>query len=384
MRIFIFKTGGSIVPYILKDVIEAFKELGFTVEVLDLSRSGDPEEKLLTPDDIIALIKRFGPDFVFGINYLGFVSYLVTLMKIHYVCWFVDSPSYWTFPKECVNRYALLFVVDRKWIRGLKDLGFEKVYYLPGATNPKVFKKISLSKEDIAKYQCRISFVGNSTYSYYKRCCENSKSRESKTLIDEAVRLLAQNPLLEVEDILEASKSGSEALLKDFKDMTEIRASLEYAASAISKKEVIEEIYDLGLHLYGDKGWRELIDRRVRFLGHIDYHLELPKLYNASEINLNMTKPQLKTAITPRILDISSCGGFVLTDYRSDLTQMFDLNEEIVFYRESKDLRLLIEYYLEHPSERKRLAKRAQERVLKEHTYLHRMKEILGVMKEVV
>jgi spore maturation protein CgeB len=370
MRIFIFKTGGSMVPYILQDIQEALEELGHTLKELDLSQGAGPS---LTPNEVVELVKGFRPDFVLGINYLGIASRIVTSMKIPYVCWFFDDPFYFRLKKESISPYLLLFVVDKGWIKGLKEFGFKRVEPLPCATNPRVFKKIDLSNGDIERYGCNISFVGSSTYLYYERC------RREGGLAKEAMHLLRKDPSLEFKDLLR--RLDINPLSQKIKDMHEFRVMVEYGAAALQKKEIVEAIGDLGIHIYGDDGWGELIRGGVRVFPRIDYRGELPVLYNASAINLNITKPQLKTGLNPRIFNISACGSFVLTDHRCDLERVF--NGEIISYHNTNELREIIRYYLDNPSEREELAKRARRRVVREHTYEVRMKRMVEVFEEV-
>jgi spore maturation protein CgeB len=159
-----------------------------------------------------------------------------------------------------------------------------------------------------------------------------------------------------------------------------IQMWLETAAMFEYRRELLGAASDFGLCLYGDEGWKELVDDKVGFRGWIDNRTDLPRLYNATKINLNISKPQAKSTLPLRVFDICSCGGFMLTDYRHDVATLFDRNEEIVVYNDGKDLRRKVEYYLTHPQERKEIAQRARSRVLKEHTFLHRMREILSIV----
>ena len=60
----------------------------------------------------------------------------------------------------------------------------------------------------------------------------------------------------------------------------------------------------------------------------------------------------------------------------------FKLNEEVVCYKNVKDLRNLIKYYLKHPDERKEIAEKSRKRVHKDHTYINRMKELLNEIQK--
>ena len=63
------------------------------------------------------------------------------------------------------------------------------------------------------------------------------------------------------------------------------------------------------------------------------------------------------------------------------MERAFKLNSEIICFKTIDELKRLIEYYLRHPDERAQIAEAAYHRVLMEHTYDHRAKEILEMIK---
>jgi spore maturation protein CgeB len=58
----------------------------------------------------------------------------------------------------------------------------------------------------------------------------------------------------------------------------------------------------------------------------------------------------------------------------------FDLEEEMAALTRWEDMTAAIDYFLEHESERQGFARRAQKRVLHEHTYRHRAEEIVSML----
>lgn len=122
-------------------------------------------------------------------------------------------------------------------------------------------------------------------------------------------------------------------------------------------------------------------DGSFEYLGRLNYYQDLPKLYIASKINLAINTSQ-KTGIDPRVLDVSACGSFILTDYREDQDILF-ASGEIVDYKDADNLRGKIEYFLNHPEERMEITRVIQKKVLAEHTYRHRMEEVIGKMSQI-
>ena len=59
------------------------------------------------------------------------------------------------------------------------------------------------------------------------------------------------------------------------------------------------------------------------------------------------------------------------------LERYFDFETELPVYRNLKELREQIDYFLAHPEDRARIAAAARSRVLAEHTYAHRAQAML-------
>jgi spore maturation protein CgeB len=199
------------------------------------------------------------------------------------------------------------------------------------------------------------------------------------------VRVQSENPLLEISAILEQVQSIHQYKIP-FKTKLEketFEIGLEFASMALHRKKILEEISDLGLHIYGGRDWKLLIDEKIPLHPPVYYPDELPKLYNASKINLNITLAQLKTGINLRPFEVSACEAFIITDYRKDLGELFEIGREIVCYKDTKELRDKVKYYLLHEREREEIAKRAHKRVLKEHTFDMRMQKVIEYIQEI-
>ncbi|VAX29997.1 hypothetical protein MNBD_NITROSPIRAE03-723, partial [hydrothermal vent metagenome] len=84
--------------------------------------------------------------------------------------------------------------------------------------------------------------------------------------------------------------------------------------------------------------------------------------------------------VNPRTFEIAACEGFQLVDSRSEMPELFRVGEDIVCFEDLKDLRYKIRYYLNNPDERKAIARKAMERVKKDHTYELRMEEMLDLI----
>jgi spore maturation protein CgeB len=107
------------------------------------------------------------------------------------------------------------------------------------------------------------------------------------------------------------------------------------------------------------------------------------KVFNASRINLNLHSwsgnsldPQADF-VNPRTFELAACGAFQLVDYRTLLPELFNGNQ-IVSFKTVDELPSAIRRWLGEADARTAAAREARRRVLAEHTYVHRMKEILS------
>jgi spore maturation protein CgeB len=80
-----------------------------------------------------------------------------------------------------------------------------------------------------------------------------------------------------------------------------------------------------------------------------------------------------------RAFEIAGCGGFQLISAVPVLSEHFEIGSEVVDFRTASQLPELIRYYLDHPELAGAIARRGQMRAHREHTFEHRLKEILRV-----
>lgn len=96
------------------------------------------------------------------------------------------------------------------------------------------------------------------------------------------------------------------------------------------------------------------------------------RLINEAKINLNFTKTydnsgsrQLKI----RIFEVCMCGGFMLTEYVPGIENYFTVGEEIECFDSTEELVEKVRYYLEHETERERIAAAGYERTKRHFSY---------------
>jgi hypothetical protein len=81
-----------------------------------------------------------------------------------------------------------------------------------------------------------------------------------------------------------------------------------------------------------------------------------------------------------RLYEASGVGTLVLTDYKQNLGTLFDVGKEVVAYHSVDECREMISHYLNHEPERESIARAGQKRTLSQHTYYHRMQELVELL----
>lgn len=142
------------------------------------------------------------------------------------------------------------------------------------------------------------------------------------------------------------------------------------------RAEALEAVNDLGLVTWGP-GWPRgplFGDDFVRAFSHADIALNVHQFFGEAAGN-----NRYGTGANRRVFELAGIGTVQLCDAKLDLERNFSADREIVAYRNTGELRERAEWLLGAPEDRGRIAARARERALAEHTWRHRLEELLTV-----
>lgn len=391
LKILVFTSWGNALPHVMDGYTKAFRLLGHEVLSIDMSvfdRQYDKRVRVELAKVMYKAVKDFRPHFAVFYATLGCVSlatdnnnHLLEKMGIPYVSLFYDNPFiYFQHLDSGIlesmknSSIYMAFSSDTFYLDALKKFGFSNLGYLPLATDPDIFYEIDKNHPELTAFRCDISFVGS---------IDESPSELRRKRREKWKKYPALNK--KIDEITDPNRTLTS--VKVIEELSHFENQMPWHIYALFCRAVYREadtflrlamvktIDNYRVDVYGGEGWRYLDDSNVRYRGRIDYRKELPLLYNSSLINLNITSPQLRRAINQRIYDVSACGGFVLTDYRTDLEELF--GDTVIYYKDRKELRQKVDYYLRHEDERVALAKEAKQKVLKKHTWLHRAKVLI-------
>ncbi|GBE02715.1 spore protein YkvP [bacterium BMS3Abin08] len=277
---------------------------------------------------------------------------------------------------------VVLFLWDDSYRHDMISIGFSNVYKLPLAADESIFKAIKLSKKAYRRYYSQAAFVGNSMVDAYR--WQVRKIPEGfNEIVEEMARLLSKKRI-SFGEVLNLQDARTVARLNELseKDLGALEAAVYWRATMIHRLKAVRRLGEFSPVIYGDDGWKELLDDSYDLRKKVNYYDVLPLVYNATDINFNATSLQMREAVNQRVFDVPACGAFLLTDHQSAIEELFDVGKEVITYKDKEEIPELVKYYLNHGDERKKIAASARDRVLREHTYKHRVRKIIEVMKK--
>jgi len=149
--------------------------------------------------------------------------------------------------------------------------------------------------------------------------------------------------------------------------------------------EVLENLKDYNLGVFGDGWTKYFLNKGQRIPSYYRGKAtgdKVLKIYLSSKIVLNIHDPEAREGLNTRTFDILACGASELVDYKKNLGMHFKIGEEIVTFQDRKELLKSVNYYFENNDFLKGISDKGRQRVLNEHTWVHRVNRVINTMKE--
>jgi spore maturation protein CgeB len=135
---------------------------------------------------------------------------------------------------------------------------------------------------------------------------------------------------------------------------------------------------------YGADRWPQDSAIRRRFRGEA-WGLDMYRVLRRAKIALNRHIDIAEDhANNMRLYEATGVGTLLITDAKSDLSNLFEPGTEVITYSTEDELVEKIEHYLEDEAERARIGRAGQERTLRDHTYGVRMRELIDILARYV
>ncbi len=371
-----------------EDVVKAFQSLGFEVHCLDMR--GKMRNDKTTADEMTRFLREHRGKFcfVYSTNFYSFISIACHENNIDYVAWTYDSPWGMGEPKHYRYETSHIFVFDHDEANRYISSGEKNFFYLPLAVDTEKYDAFTLSKKDIERFGAQGSFVGQLysdrlhdyllTLDDYKRgffngiIDYNTGTYDSYGVEDIFARDLSEwlNIPEFVCAVYEGEKASDDPLEREAIDTVMNRVN--YLTSlAVSNKErlilisILSKHWDFKLFSYQTHS----VLNSAKECGTVYYETEMPKVFKASKINLNVTVKCIKAGVPLRCLDIMGCGGFLLSNYQRDFDDHFKDGENIALFSSFEEAYDKFKYYTEHESERAKVALNGYETVKKYYNF---------------
>jgi spore maturation protein CgeB len=110
--------------------------------------------------------------------------------------------------------------------------------------------------------------------------------------------------------------------------------------------------------------------------------IEMYQVLRDSRLTLNHHGNIPAYANNQRLFEATGVGTLLVTDWKADLHEMFELGKEVIAYRTPEECLEMIRYYMEHDEEREVIACAGQQRTLRDHTYYIRMQELADIVQK--
>lgn len=387
MKILFYRYGSICEP----DIITGFLELGNTVDEITV----EIHNKNFSPADGIQLLNKTllstTYDFVFSINFYPFISEVCNIFQIRYICWTVDSPVMELYSSSIRNPWNRIFLFDKAQYDEFAPLNPSCIFHLPLASNPNRWKSViqNASPELHRKFSSDISFVG----SLYTEKCPYDRLQNAPAYLSGYLDgiMAAQQKVYGynfIENVLPDElvtefrehfpnfyTPPETAIRNDKAIMAQLYVDVKISAmERVRMMTILGEKYSVDLYTGSDTTKIPVNNR-----GFAKTLTEMPLIFHNSKINLNITSKAIRSGLPLRIFDILACGGFLITNYQTELADFFDINSDLVCYDSEEDLLEKTEYFLNHENERKEIAHNGLSTLIKYHNYPERLLQLLSL-----
>jgi spore maturation protein CgeB len=160
----------------------------------------------------------------------------------------------------------------------------------------------------------------------------------------------------------------------------------------LPRRESLERIINEGFQL---KWWGPKIPRKLSTIplilgklgksygGKFVWGEEYAKVAKLSKVFLAFdARPHIRKSMSARMYTAVGCGAFYMCQHVEGIEEVLEPDKELVTFHSEDEMIDKIKYYLPEEEKRKKIAEAGRQRVLKEHTYEVRLKEMLAIIEK--
>ena len=378
MNVLVYRYGRNCEP----DIISGFETLGFKVSQI----TNEITNKNLTWSESTKIVSEFllnhPQDFVFSINFFPQLSEVCNIFHIRYVTWIVDSPVMELYTAPIKNSWNRVFIFDHEQYNDIAPFNPTCVFHFPLAVN--IMQKQSVISNATStmrnKFKSQVSFVGSL---YTEKCPFDKLKNASAYLIGYLDGIMATQLKIYgsylIDDVLPDSivtefkkcmPGFYQPPIENYLTDRDIVSQL-YIGNKLSALErtqlfdILSRNFPVDLYTGSDTRNLPLVNNR----GFAKTLTEMPIIFHESNINLNITSKAIRSGVSLRVFDIFACEGFLLSNYQTELCELFEIGSDFDYYSSYEELLEKTAFYLDHEKLRKEMAHNAFEKVSQNYNY---------------
>ncbi len=162
----------------------------------------------------------------------------------------------------------------------------------------------------------------------------------------------------------------------------------------LPRRRFLQSVIKNGFHL---KWWGPRIPRKLSTIplimrklgrsygGKFVWGEEHAKISRLSKIYLGFdAMPHIRKSMSERMYIAVGCGAFYMCQHVDGIEEILEPEKEIVTFQSEHEMIDLIRYYLKNDTVRTRIAAAGKNRVLKEHTYEVRMRQLIRIIENFI
>lgn len=328
-----------------------------------------------------AFLQGSKPELLLSVNLRGMdaegrIFHLCRAMGIPVALWFVDNPWHvLSGVKLPWWQGAHIYVTDAGFVDGLKEQGAERVYHLPLAVAPHMWRGLA---DQPAGSQPPL-FVGRSAFPEKERFF--AAATIPQALEAEAASLLARStgPHDAPHFFWWHSRLGG-SLWPGY-DVRRPGLGAERCAQANRTRWLLAAGAggSGGPRVIGDEGWKTLLPS-ADILPPVDYYTALPDCYAQAQAVLNVTSLLMPHSLSQRHFDVWASGGLLLSDATRGLEIFPDELVEPMRLHGPDDFMNRCAWLQAHPAEAFDLRRAWREHLRAAHGYEHRILRIMETL----
>ena len=364
----------------VESLADSLRVEGYSVLSFDIER--------LAARELALAVDQFRPRLVAAINYTHGLAEFCEAHELDCLCWEIDPATDEPTRQGVPTPRTRIFTYREANVPVFRRAGFEQVEYLALAADPRRRRPVELDAEERERYAAPISFVGTSllqkvasfqnTFAEYHETWRPGSGGVAHHAFAELVGLQRENfAAYRVPEHLEELCPGFRewCLSRRLQDPVMLAAEV---CAAEKRLNYVAELAEFGIQVWGDEGWKAVEEHGVSWRGSALHRTDLPRIYSASTINLDIDRIYQSDIVSMRIFDILACGGFVLAEHSTALEGLFEIGVEVESYRTFEELREKVAHYLAHEREAREIAHRGRAAVLARHTIDARVRYMLS------